>query len=66
MKIAILDFCIGEVIIEEIPKKLELLDGDDILSEMGYKISNVEYMIVEDDIDITIKTKECNLKLKLQ
>lgn len=66
MKIAILDFCIGEVIIEEIPKKLELLDGDDILSEMGYKISNVEYMIVEDDIDITIKTKECKLKLKLQ
>ena len=66
MKIAILDFCIGEVIIEEIPKKLELLDGDNILSEMGYKISNVEYMIVEDDIDITIKTKECKLKLKLQ
>lgn len=39
MKIAILDFSTGEVIIEKVPEKWHLLDGDDIISEMGYRLS---------------------------
>lgn len=66
MKIAILDFCKGEVIIEDVPEKWKLLDGDDIISEMGYRLSEVEYMVVRNDLDLTIDTKKCRLKLNLK
>lgn len=66
MKIAVLDFNKGEVIIEEVPEKWKLLDGDDIISEMGYRISDVEYMVVTSDLDVTIDTENCKLKINLK
>ena len=66
MKIAILDFTTGEVIIEEVPEKWKLLDGDDIISEMGYRISDVEYMIVTSDLNVAIDTENCKLKINLK
>lgn len=66
MKIAILDFTKGVVTIEEVPEKWKLLDGDDIISEMGYRISNVDYMIVDNELPISIDTKECKLNINLK
>lgn len=66
MKIAVLDFNKGEVIIEEVPEKWKLLDGDDIVSEMGYRISDVEYMVITSDLDVTIDTNDCKLKINLK
>lgn len=66
MKIAILDFTTGEVIIEEVPEKWHLLDGDDIISEMGYRMSDVEYMIIEQSLSLNIKTETLTLKTTVQ
>lgn len=66
MKIAILDFTTGEVIIEEVPEKWHLLDGDDIISEMGYRLSEVEYMIIEQTLSLNIKTETLTLKTTIK
>lgn len=66
MKIVILDFSTGEVTIEEVPEKWKLLDGDDIISEMGYRISDVHYMIVYNNLNIQVNTKDCTLNIKLK
>lgn len=66
MKIVILDFTKGVVTIEEVPEKWKLLDGDDIISEMGYRICNVDYMIVDNELPISIDTKECKLNINLK
>lgn len=56
MYIAILEYETGEVIIETVPKKFEELDGDDILTNMGYSSSNTNYMIVDNDLHLVIDT----------
>lgn len=56
MFIAILDYTTGEVIIKDVPKEFEELDGDDILVNMGYSQSNSNYMIVNDDLHLSIST----------
>lgn len=56
MFIAVLDYTTGEVIIKDVPKEFEGLDGDDILTNMGYSQSNVNYMIVNDDLHVSIST----------
>lgn len=58
MQIAVLDYNKGEVIIKDIPRKFENLDEDDICVKMGFQISNVEYMIVEDTLPIEIDTDD--------
>lgn len=57
MKIVVLEYYLGEVIIKDIPKDIEDLDGDNILTEMGFNQSATEYMIVEDDLSLTIDTQ---------
>ena len=52
MKAAILDYAGMFVEIADIPKEYEELSGDDIISRMGYKLDNIYYMIVDDDIPI--------------
>lgn len=54
MYIAVLMFETGEVIIKEVPKELEELDGDDILTNMGFDIGNTEYMVVDSELPILI------------
>lgn len=56
MYIVILEYETGEVIIETVPKKFEELDGDDILTNMGYSSSNTNYMIVDNDLHLVIDT----------
>lgn len=54
MYIAVLMFETGEVIIKKVPKELEELDGDDILTNMGFDIGNTEYMVVDGELPILI------------
>lgn len=65
MKIAVLDYCIGEVIIKDVPESLKNLDGDDICTQMGFKQSNVEYMITDDILPIYIDTESCTANITL-
>lgn len=66
MIITILDYNVGEVIIKEVPKELQELDGDDILTNMGYSMSNTEYMIVDDTLSLSVDTKYYSSKLTLK
>jgi len=66
MIIVILDYNVGEVIIKNVPKEYEELDGDDILTNMGYKMSNTNYMIADNELDVHIDTKDCSSKLTLK
>ncbi len=66
MIIAVLDYECGNVIVKDVPKELEELDGDDICSEMGYKSSNVCYMIIEDGMHISVNTEGCTIDTTLK
>lgn len=65
MKIAVLDYCVGKIIIKDIPASLENLDGDDICTQMGFKQSNVEYMIADDILPIDIDTEGCTANITI-
>lgn len=65
MKIVILDYTIGEIIIKEVPEKWHLLDGEDIISEMGYRLSDVSYMIVDNNLSININTEPLKIKTSI-
>lgn len=65
MKIAILEYNTGEVIIKDVPKQFEELDGDDILTNMGYNIGTTEYMIVNNILPVSISTQDCTIKTTL-
>lgn len=66
MIIAVLDYATGSVIIQDVPKELEDLDGDDICTNMRFNMSNTCYMIVDDEIDINIGIKGCSSKITLK
>lgn len=66
MKIAVLEYYLGEVIIKDVPEELEELDSDDILTEMGFNIAATEYMIVDDDLKLTINTKSSSSAITLK
>ena len=61
MKIAILDYQDGSIIIKDVPKELEELDGDDILTNIGFSQNSTEYMIADDQLPISIETKGCTI-----
>lgn len=65
MYIVVLNYETAEVIIKEVPHELEELDGDDILTIMGFSSSNTEYMIVSDDLHIRIDTKDTTVDTTL-
>ena len=62
MKIVVLDYTVGEVIIRDIPKEYEKLDGDDILTNMGFSMSNTNYMVVYDELTININNQVLQVK----
>lgn len=66
MKIAILNYSDGSIIIKDVPKELEELDGDDILTNMGFSQNSVEYMIADDQLPISIETKGCTIYTTLK
>lgn len=66
MKIVILDYQDGNIVIKDIPKYLEDLDGDDILTNMGFSQNSTEYMIVDDQLPISIETKGCTIYTTLK
>lgn len=65
MYIVVLNFETAETVIKEVPQELEELDGDDILTDMGFSSSNTEYMIVSDDLHIKIDTKDTTVDTTL-
>ena len=66
MKIAVLEYDTGEVIIKDVPKELQELDGDDIHSRMGFYISSSDYMIIENcSIHINIDTENCKVNMDI-
>lgn len=65
MKIAVLDYSVGKIIIKDIPTSLKNLDSDDICSQMDFNQNNVEYMIVDDALPIDIDTKGCIANITL-
>ncbi len=65
MYIVVLNYETAETVIKEVPHKLEELDGDDILTNMGFSSSNTEYMIVSDDLHIRIDTKDTTVNTTL-
>ena len=66
MKIAILDYQDGSIIIKDVPRELEELDGDDILTNMGFSHNTTEYMITDDQLPISIETKGCTIYTTLK
>lgn len=66
MKIAILDYQDGNITIKDVPKELEELDGDDVLTNMGFCQNTTEYMIVDDQLPISIETKGCTIYTALK
>lgn len=66
MKIVILDYQDGSIIIKDIPKELEDLDGDDILTNMGFSQNSTEYMITDDQLPVSIETKGCTIYTTLK
>ena len=66
MKIAILDYQDGSIIIKDVPKELEELDGDDILTDMGFSQNTTEYMIADSQLPISIETKGCTIYTTLK
>ncbi len=66
MKIAILDYQDGSIIIKDVPEKLEELDGDDVLTNMGFSQNSTEYMIADDQLPISIETKGCTIYTTLK
>lgn len=65
MMIAVLDYQEGKVIIKDIPKSIETLDGDDICTHMGFNQSTVNYMIIDDIIPIDIDTEGCTANITI-
>ena len=53
MKVIVLNYSNGEVYIENVPKELENLDGEDIITRMGYDIDNCSCMF-KDHLNIHI------------
>lgn len=66
MKIVILDYQDGSIIIKDVPKELEELDGDDVLINMGFSQNTTEYMIADDQLPISIETKGCTIYTTLK
>lgn len=69
MKIAILDYQDESITIKDVPKELEELeelDGDDIITNMGFSQNSTEYMIVNDQLSISIETKGCTIYTTLK
>ncbi len=66
MKITILDYQDGSIIIKDVPKELEDLDGDDILTNMGFSQNYTNYMVVDDQLPISIETKGCTIYTTLK
>ena len=66
MKIVVLDYTVGEVIIKDVPSELEELDGEYILTGMDFDIDNTAYMVVDDELPITIDNKGIASKMTLK
>lgn len=67
MIVTILDYSCSTVSVYEVPKALEELDGDDIVSKMGFKLSDVSYMISNnEELTVLVITNGTKQKLKFK
>jgi hypothetical protein len=58
MQIIILDFESGTVHVHDIPKKMQELDGVEMVDKLGYRESNCQYMISDTKININYETRK--------
>ena len=65
MTISILCYSTGEVVIGEIPKKLQKLEGDALVKALGYKPSEVSYMTSEGPLHLSIETSKTSIETTL-
>lgn len=56
MIISVFDYTLGKIIIKEVPENLLNNDWDTICADMGFSESCV-YMLVDNDLNISINTK---------
>lgn len=54
MRVIVLNYSNGEVYIEHVPKDLEDLEGDEIITRMGYDIDNCSWMFSDDHLKLNI------------
>lgn len=65
MIITILCYSTGEVVIGDVPKNLQKLEGDELMVALGYKPSEVSYMISEGSLHISIQTDKVTTETTL-
>lgn len=67
MIVTILDYSCNTVSVYEVPKALEELDGDDMVSKLGFKLSDVSYMISNnEELTMYVITKGTKQGLKFK
>ena len=65
MIISILCYSTGEVIIKEVPRKLQKLEGDILIKAFGYKHSEVTYMTSEGPLHFSTETSKTSIETTL-
>lgn len=65
MIISILCYSTGEVVIKEVPRKLQKLEGDTLIKALGYKSSEVSYMTSEGSLHFSIETSKTSIETTL-
>ena len=65
MILSILCYSTGEVVIKEVPRKLQKLEGDILIRALGYKPSEVTYMISEGPLHFSIETSKTSIETTL-
>lgn len=65
MIISILCYSTGEVVIKEVPRKLQKLEGDILIKALGYKPSEVSYMTSEGPLHFSIETSKTSIETTL-
>ena len=65
MIISILCYSTGEVVIGEVPRKLQKLEGDALIEALGYKPSEVAYMTSEGPLHISVETSKTSIETTL-
>lgn len=65
MIISILCYSTGEVVIGEVPRKLQELEGDALIKALGYKPSEVAYMTSEGPLHLSIETSKISIETTL-
>lgn len=65
MKIAVLNYCTGNITIEDVPEHLKNREIEIICDKLGIDLGNTECMLINDALTIDIDTKECKANITI-